>query len=75
MSSMIESDELVALRAAVSALGHRHGPGFDRAALWAEAGKLGYLGVNLPRSTAAGAAAWPSCRSSSKRRARRARRS
>ncbi|APE23189.1 MULTISPECIES: acyl-CoA dehydrogenase family protein [Streptomyces] len=54
MSSMIESDELVALRAAVSALGHRHGPGFDRAALWAEAGKLGYLGVNLPEEYGGG---------------------
>lgn len=37
MSTMIESEELTALRAAVSALGHRHGPGFDRATLWAEA--------------------------------------
>lgn len=54
MSSMIESDELVALRAAVSALGHRHGPGFDRAALWAEAGKIGYLGVNLPEEYGGG---------------------
>ncbi|MFE3071879.1 acyl-CoA dehydrogenase family protein [Streptomyces sp. NPDC059247] len=54
MSSMIESDELTALRAAVSALGHRHGPGFDRAALWAEAGKLGYLGVNLPEEYGGG---------------------
>ncbi|MGW6389488.1 acyl-CoA dehydrogenase family protein [Streptomyces sp. NPDC055103] len=54
MSSMIESEELTALRAAVSALGHRHGPGFDRAALWAEAGKLGYLGVNLPEEYGGG---------------------
>ncbi|MFF3317483.1 acyl-CoA dehydrogenase family protein [Streptomyces sp. NPDC003035] len=50
----IESAELTALRAAVSALGHRHGPGFDRAALWAEAGKLGYLGVNLPEEYGGG---------------------
>ncbi|MFF9068013.1 acyl-CoA dehydrogenase family protein [Streptomyces sp. NPDC014891] len=54
MSTMIESDELTALRAAVSALGHRHGPGFDRAELWAEAGKLGYLGVNLPEEYGGG---------------------
>ncbi|MFF9913858.1 acyl-CoA dehydrogenase family protein [Streptomyces sp. NPDC013457] len=54
MSTMIESEELTALRAAVAALGHRHGPGFDRAALWAEAGKLGYLGVNLPEEYGGG---------------------
>ncbi|WP_329117535.1 acyl-CoA dehydrogenase family protein [Streptomyces sp. NBC_01353] len=54
MSTMIESEELAALRAAVSALGHRHGPGFDRATLWAEAGKLGYLGVNLPEEYGGG---------------------
>ncbi|WP_137994130.1 acyl-CoA dehydrogenase family protein [Streptomyces vilmorinianum] len=52
--SVIESAEHTALRAAVSALGHRHGPGFDRAALWAEAGKLGYLGVNLPEEYGGG---------------------
>ncbi|MEU6978604.1 MULTISPECIES: acyl-CoA dehydrogenase [unclassified Streptomyces] len=54
MSSIIESPEHTALRAAVSALGHRHGPGFDRASLWAEAGKLGYLGVNLPEEYGGG---------------------
>ncbi|MFE0702000.1 acyl-CoA dehydrogenase family protein [Streptomyces sp. NPDC058872] len=54
MSSLIDSPEHTALRAAVSALGHRHGPGFDRAALWAEAGKLGYLGVNLPEEYGGG---------------------
>ncbi|MEU1229266.1 acyl-CoA dehydrogenase family protein [Streptomyces sp. NPDC005828] len=54
MSSMIETEELAALRSAVSALGHRHGPGFDRAELWAEAGKLGYLGVNLPEEYGGG---------------------
>ncbi|MEU8524475.1 MULTISPECIES: acyl-CoA dehydrogenase family protein [Streptomyces] len=53
-SSLIESPEHTALRAAVSALGHRHGPGFDRATLWAEAGKLGYLGVNLPEEYGGG---------------------
>ncbi|MFJ3900232.1 acyl-CoA dehydrogenase family protein [Streptomyces sp. NPDC090025] len=54
MSTLIESAEHTALRAAVAALGHRHGPGFDRAALWAEAGKLGYLGVNLPEEYGGG---------------------
>ncbi|MFH8625328.1 acyl-CoA dehydrogenase family protein [Streptomyces vietnamensis] len=54
MSTLIETEELTALRAAVSALGHRHGPGFDRAELWAEAGKLGYLGVNLPEEYGGG---------------------
>ncbi|MFF6774162.1 acyl-CoA dehydrogenase family protein [Streptomyces sp. NPDC012637] len=54
MSTLIESPEHIALRAAVSALGHRHGPGFDRASLWAEAGKLGYLGVNLPEEYGGG---------------------
>ncbi|MEU7025162.1 acyl-CoA dehydrogenase family protein [Streptomyces sp. NPDC046275] len=53
-TSIVESAEHTALRAAVSALGHRHGPGFDRAALWAEAGKLGYLGVNLPEEYGGG---------------------
>ncbi|WP_309055678.1 acyl-CoA dehydrogenase family protein [Streptomyces sp.] len=54
MSTDIEPAEHTALRAAVSALGHRHGPGFDRATLWAEAGKLGYLGVNLPEEYGGG---------------------
>ncbi|MET9345996.1 acyl-CoA dehydrogenase family protein [Streptomyces termitum] len=54
MSTDIESPEHTALRAAVAALGHRHGPGFDRAALWEEAGKLGYLGVNLPEEYGGG---------------------
>ncbi|MEU2154594.1 acyl-CoA dehydrogenase family protein [Streptomyces sp. NPDC019396] len=48
MSSVIESEEQAALRAAVSALGQRHGAAYDREALWSEAAKLGYLGVNLP---------------------------
>lgn len=60
---MIESDEHTALRAAVAALGQRHGRdnGRDRDdgreaydALWAEAGKLGYLGVNLPEEYGGG---------------------
>jgi alkylation response protein AidB-like acyl-CoA dehydrogenase len=44
----IETDEHKALRTAVAALGKRHGRTYDREALWAEAAKLGYLGVNLP---------------------------
>lgn len=54
MSTDIEPREHTELRAAVAALGRRHGPGFDRAALWAEAGKLGYLGVNLPEEYGGG---------------------
>ncbi|MFF1507950.1 acyl-CoA dehydrogenase family protein [Streptomyces sp. NPDC058326] len=54
MSTDIEPQEHSELRAAVSALGRRHGAGFDRAALWAEAGKLGYLGVNLPEEYGGG---------------------
>ncbi|QGZ50266.1 acyl-CoA dehydrogenase [Streptomyces sp. QHH-9511] len=52
--TVVESPEHTALRSAVSALGRRHGPGFDRATLWAEAGKLGYLGVNLPEEYGGG---------------------
>ncbi|MFD5424274.1 acyl-CoA dehydrogenase family protein [Streptomyces sp. NPDC127084] len=52
VNSVIESEEQTALRAAVSALGRRYGSSHaadhDRDALWAEAAKLGYLGVNLP---------------------------
>ncbi|MEV0092486.1 acyl-CoA dehydrogenase family protein [Streptomyces sp. NPDC050738] len=54
MSTVLETEELTALRAAVSALGKRHASttgnprDYDRAALWSEAAKLGYLGVNLP---------------------------
>ncbi|MEV4684971.1 acyl-CoA dehydrogenase family protein [Streptomyces kurssanovii] len=50
----IETQEHKDLRDAVAALGRRHGPGFDRATLWAEAGKLGYLGVNLPEEYGGG---------------------
>ncbi|MET9419393.1 MULTISPECIES: acyl-CoA dehydrogenase family protein [unclassified Streptomyces] len=50
----IETQEHKDLREAVGALGRRHGPGFDRATLWAEAGKLGYLGVNLPEEYGGG---------------------
>ncbi|MGW4030568.1 acyl-CoA dehydrogenase family protein [Streptomyces sp. NPDC004838] len=49
-----ESQEHQDLRAAVAALGRRHGRGYDREALWAEAAKLGYLGVNLPEEYGGG---------------------
>ncbi|HET6357914.1 acyl-CoA dehydrogenase family protein [Streptomyces sp.] len=50
----IESQEHTALRAAVAALGQRHGRGYEREQLWAEAAKLGYLGVNLPEKHGGG---------------------
>lgn len=50
----IETDEHKALRAAVAALGKRHGREYDREALWSEAAKLGYLGVNLPEAYGGG---------------------
>ncbi|MFE9296744.1 acyl-CoA dehydrogenase family protein [Streptomyces niveus] len=52
--SIVESRESRDLRAAVAALGRRHGPGFDRDTLWSEAGTLGYLGVNLPEEYGGG---------------------
>ncbi|MFE2813262.1 acyl-CoA dehydrogenase family protein [Streptomyces nigra] len=52
--AMIETEEHTALRAAVAALGKRHGRGYDRETLWAEAAKLGYLGVNLPEEYGGG---------------------
>ncbi|MFE9838694.1 acyl-CoA dehydrogenase family protein [Streptomyces sp. NPDC005551] len=54
MSPVIESDEHKALRAAVSALGRRHGRAHVRKELWSEAAKLGYLGVNLPEEYGGG---------------------
>ncbi|MGP9020189.1 acyl-CoA dehydrogenase family protein [Streptomyces sp. BR1] len=53
-ASVIESQELQDLRSAVAALGRRHGRGHDREVLWAEAAKLGYLGVNLPETYGGG---------------------
>ncbi|OUD00669.1 acyl-CoA dehydrogenase family protein [Streptomyces swartbergensis] len=50
----IETDEHKALRSAVAALGKRHGRAYDREALWSEAAKLGYLGVNLPEAYGGG---------------------
>ncbi|MEY9992208.1 alkylation response protein AidB-like acyl-CoA dehydrogenase [Streptomyces sp. V4I8] len=54
MPSTLESEEHKALRAAVAALGKRHGRTYDREALWSEAAKLGYLGVNLPEEYGGG---------------------
>ncbi|CAL9538409.1 Acyl-CoA dehydrogenase fadE12 [Streptomyces sp. enrichment culture] len=51
---LLESDEHKALRRAVATLGERHGRDHDRATLWQEAGKLGYLGVNLPETYGGG---------------------
>lgn len=50
----IETEEHKALRSAVAALGKRHGREYDREALWSEAAKLGYLGVNLPEAHGGG---------------------
>ncbi|CAL9506704.1 Acyl-CoA dehydrogenase fadE12 [Streptomyces sp. enrichment culture] len=58
-----ESEEHRALRAAVSALGHKYGreyltrtveEGRPATELWAEAAELGYLGVNLPEEHGGG---------------------
>ncbi|MEU3353415.1 acyl-CoA dehydrogenase family protein [Streptomyces sp. NPDC037389] len=63
MSTLIESPEQRALRAAVAALGARYGRAYFAASvrdgkhaeeLWAEAGKLGYLGVSLPEEHGGG---------------------
>ncbi|MFP1626383.1 acyl-CoA dehydrogenase family protein [Streptomyces sp. 5K101] len=52
--TVMESQDHRDLRAAVAALGRRHGRSYNRAALWAEAGKLGYVGVNLPEEYGGG---------------------
>ncbi|MEV7325559.1 acyl-CoA dehydrogenase family protein [Streptomyces sp. NPDC093970] len=63
MSTPIESDEHKALREAVAALGRKYGrayitrtiaEGRHPTELWQEAGKLGYLGVNLPEEHGGG---------------------
>ncbi|MFJ4779306.1 acyl-CoA dehydrogenase family protein [Streptomyces sp. NPDC088762] len=63
MSSVIESQEHKALRAAVAALGQKYGRDYlARVAregghpdeLWADAATLGYLGVNLPEEYGGG---------------------
>ncbi|MFH8661036.1 acyl-CoA dehydrogenase family protein [Streptomyces afghaniensis] len=50
----MDTEDHKALRQAVSALGNRHGRGSDPTQLWSEAGKLGYLGVNLPEEHGGG---------------------
>jgi alkylation response protein AidB-like acyl-CoA dehydrogenase len=61
--SFIESDERQALRAAVAELGRKYGASYyaEKARsggktdeLWAEAGALGYLGVNVPEEYGGG---------------------
>ncbi|MFV5994514.1 acyl-CoA dehydrogenase family protein [Streptomyces sp. NPDC056231] len=63
MSAVLETEEQQALRAAVAALGKRYGrdymmsvvrDGAHPRELWAEAAKLGYLGVNLPQEYGGG---------------------
>lgn len=63
MTSQIETDEHKALREAVAALGKKYGrdyitrtvaEGRAPTELWQEAGKLGYLGVNLPEEYGGG---------------------
>jgi alkylation response protein AidB-like acyl-CoA dehydrogenase len=63
MSGFAESEERQALRAAVADLGRRYGGewfqrkargGEKTAELWDEAGKLGYLGVNVPEEYGGG---------------------
>ncbi|CAL9310090.1 acyl-CoA dehydrogenase family protein [Streptomyces sp. SudanB52_2052] len=50
----MDTEDHKALREAVAALGKRHGREGDPDQLWAEAGKLGYLGVNLPETHGGG---------------------
>ncbi|MFE3514643.1 acyl-CoA dehydrogenase family protein [Streptomyces sp. NPDC059166] len=63
MSTILETEEQRALRAAVAALGKRFGRDYSTGLarkgehpreLWEEAGKLGYLGVNLPEEYGGG---------------------
>ncbi|GHB15011.1 acyl-CoA dehydrogenase [Streptomyces umbrinus] len=63
MTTVLETDEHKALRAAVAALGTRYGreyltkviaAGAHPDELWSEAAKLGYLGVNLPEEHGGG---------------------
>lgn len=63
MSTVLETEEHQALRAAVAALGKRYGrdyltrvvgEGGHPDELWADAAKLGYLGVNLPEEYGGG---------------------
>ncbi|MFF9059896.1 acyl-CoA dehydrogenase family protein [Streptomyces sp. NPDC101213] len=53
MTTLIESDEHRALRAAVSDFA-RHRQASDNGTLWREAAELGYIGVNLPEEYGGG---------------------
>ncbi|WP_236243057.1 acyl-CoA dehydrogenase family protein [Streptomyces sp. CC228A] len=55
-TAVLETPEQQDLRAAVAAFGRKHREGGDQDALWAEAGALGYLGVNLPAAYGGGGA-------------------
>jgi len=64
MSNIVETEEQQALRGAVAAMGAKYGEDYylnkARAGqhtdeLWSEAGRLGYLGVNLPEPYGGGA--------------------
>ncbi|WP_327065481.1 acyl-CoA dehydrogenase family protein [Kitasatospora sp. NBC_01250] len=64
-SPLIETPERIALRRAVGDLGRRYGSGYFLAKaragehtdeLWSDAGKLGFLGVNLPEEYGGGGA-------------------
>ncbi|WP_329411137.1 acyl-CoA dehydrogenase family protein [Streptomyces sp. NBC_00704] len=54
MTTLIDSDEHKALRAAVSAFARSRAQDGDHGALWREAAKLGYIGVNLPQEYGGG---------------------
>ncbi|MGW3568648.1 acyl-CoA dehydrogenase family protein [Streptomyces sp. NPDC000941] len=54
-SPLVDGPERTALRSAVAAFAKRYGSDNDKTdELWAEAGKLGYLGVNLPEEYGGG---------------------
>ncbi|MET9774798.1 acyl-CoA dehydrogenase family protein [Streptomyces sp. NPDC006367] len=53
MTTLIESEEHKALRAAVSSFARSHTTG-DTRDFWQEAAKLGYIGVNLPEAYGGG---------------------
>ncbi|MCH0542952.1 acyl-CoA dehydrogenase family protein [Streptomyces sp. MUM 203J] len=56
MSVITETEEQTALRTAVAVFGRKHAGSADHDGLWAEAGRLGYLGVNIPAEYGGGGA-------------------